>query len=53
VERIETHIRQVNPRATVIRVSATDGEGLPTWHTWVRQQRSLRRQDTLITPAIR
>ena len=38
VERIEAHIRQVNPRATVIRVSASSGEGLDAWHGWLRQQ---------------
>ena len=38
VERIEAHIHQVNPRATVIRVSATSGEGLEAWHGWLRQQ---------------
>ncbi|MFM7634182.1 MAG: hydrogenase nickel incorporation protein HypB [Cyanobacteriota bacterium] len=41
VERIEAHILQVNPRATVIRVSATSGEGLDAWHAWLRQQRAL------------
>ena len=32
IERIEAHIRQVNPRCTVLRVSATSGEGLDEWH---------------------
>lgn len=41
VERIEAHIHQVNPRATVIRVSSTSGEGLDDWHAWLRQQRGL------------
>lgn len=39
VERIELHIRQVNPKAEVIRVSASSGEGLDLWHAWLRQQR--------------
>ncbi|WP_186699413.1 hydrogenase nickel incorporation protein HypB [Cyanobium sp. NS01] len=39
VERIEAHIRQVNPRCAVIRVSATNGEGLDAWHAWLEQQR--------------
>jgi len=39
IERIEAHIRAVNPRCAVIRVSASSGEGLETWHQWVREQR--------------
>jgi hydrogenase nickel incorporation protein HypB len=38
IELIEAHIRQVNPRCTVLRVSATTGEGLDQWHGWIRQQ---------------
>lgn len=38
VERIEAHIRSVNPRCAVIRVSASSGEGLDSWHAWLRQQ---------------
>ena len=38
IEKIETHIRQVNPRCTVLRVSASSGEGLEAWHRWVRLQ---------------
>lgn len=36
VERIEDHIRQVNPRCSVIRVSASSGVGLDRWHAWLR-----------------
>ena len=50
VERIETHIRAVNPRCTVIRVSASTGEGLEAWHSWVRQQ--LAQQIAQLTPAM-
>lgn len=53
VGRIETHIRQVNPRATVICVSASSGLGLPTWHAWIRQQLSLRLSMALPVPANR
>jgi len=28
----------VNPHCTVLRVSATSGEGLAAWHSWIRQQ---------------
>jgi len=38
IDKIETHIRQVNPRCTVLRVSASSGEGLEAWHRWVRLQ---------------
>ena len=38
VERIEAHIHQVNPRCTVLRVSASSGEGLEAWHGWIRRQ---------------
>jgi len=38
IARIEAHIRQVNPHSTVLRVSATNGEGLAAWHSWIRQQ---------------
>jgi hydrogenase nickel incorporation protein HypB len=38
IERIEAHIRAVNPRCAVMRVSASSGEGLESWHGWVRQQ---------------
>jgi hydrogenase nickel incorporation protein HypB len=38
IDKIETHIRQVNPRCTVLRVSASSGEGLEAWYGWVRAQ---------------
>jgi hydrogenase nickel incorporation protein HypB len=28
----------VNPRCTVLRVSASSGEGLDAWHAWIREQ---------------
>ena len=43
VERIEAHSRQVNPRCTVLRVSASSGEGLEVWHRWLREQVVLQR----------
>ena len=42
IERIENHIRQVNPRCTVLRVSASSGEGLDAWHGWIREQISVQ-----------
>ena len=43
VERIEAHIRQVNPRCTVLRVSASSGDGLEAWHQWLREQVAAQR----------
>lgn len=40
IERIEAHIRAVNPHCVVIRVSASSGEGLEAWHGWVREQQA-------------
>jgi hydrogenase nickel incorporation protein HypB len=52
VERIEAHIRQVNPRCAVMRVSASSGEGLDAWHSWVSQQRAQRQQAVAAAPAL-
>jgi hydrogenase nickel incorporation protein HypB len=52
IERIEAHIRQVNPRCTVLRVSATSGEGLDEWHCWVHQQLADQRQSRAAAPAL-
>jgi hydrogenase nickel incorporation protein HypB len=38
VERIEAHIRQVNPHTAVLRLSATSGEGFDAWHDWLASQ---------------
>jgi len=38
VERIDAHIRQVNPRCAVIRLSASNGEGFDAWHDWLGSQ---------------
>lgn len=52
VERIEAHIGQVNPRCTVLRVSATSGEGLDEWHSWIHQQLADQRQSRAAAPAL-
>ena len=52
IERIEAHIHQVNPRCTVLRVSATNGEGLDEWHRWVHQQLADQRQSRAVAPAL-
>lgn len=40
MERLESHIRQVNPFCTVLRVSANTGAGFDAWHGWLHQQRN-------------
>ncbi|MCP9885996.1 hydrogenase nickel incorporation protein HypB [Synechococcus sp. ATX 2A4] len=35
VSRIEAHVRAVNPRAQVFRVSAGTGQGMGEWHRWL------------------
>ena len=35
LQRFEAHIREVNPRCTVLPVSATSGDGLEAWYRWV------------------
>ena len=52
IERIEAHIHQVNPRCTVLRVSATSGEGLVDWHRWVQDQLAEHRQSRPAAPAL-
>jgi hydrogenase nickel incorporation protein HypB len=34
------HARTVNPRARVFQVSATRGDGLPEWCSWLKEQRN-------------
>ena len=34
-----TALRQVNPKARVLRVSATKSDGLTDWYTWLNEQR--------------
>ena len=36
--RFFEHARQVNPDLRVIRVSATQGDGLTAWYDWIRAQ---------------
>ncbi|MBD2464043.1 hydrogenase nickel incorporation protein HypB [Oscillatoria sp. FACHB-1407] len=38
VEQIAANVRQMNPDATIIPVSAKTGEGLETWFAWVKGQ---------------
>ena len=39
VERCEDYLRQVNPDAPLLRLSATTGAGMEQWYDWLRQQR--------------
>jgi hydrogenase nickel incorporation protein HypB len=34
-DRFAEHLREINPRATLLRVSAKSGEGLETWQRWL------------------
>ncbi|HTK62411.1 MAG TPA: hydrogenase nickel incorporation protein HypB [Pseudonocardia sp.] len=36
VDRCLAGVRRVNPRAEILLVSATRGEGLPAWYDWLR-----------------
>ena len=38
VDRIINNVRQMNPHAVIIPVSAKTGEGLNTWFQWLQQQ---------------
>ncbi|MBV7296800.1 hydrogenase nickel incorporation protein HypB [Enterovibrio paralichthyis] len=35
------HIRQVNPEATILTLSATTGEGMESWYEWLAAQREI------------
>jgi hydrogenase nickel incorporation protein HypB len=37
-DRFLEHARMVNPRARVFQVSATRGDGLPEWCSWLKEQ---------------
>ena len=37
VDRLEANIKQVNPGATVMRVSAKTGEGIDAFRTWLKE----------------
>jgi hydrogenase nickel incorporation protein HypB len=50
VELAIAYARRVNPQIEVLRVSATTGEGLPDWLTWIEKGAAAaqqRRQDTV------
>ena len=38
LDLIIANVRQMNPRATIIPVSAKSGEGLERWFGWLREQ---------------
>jgi len=42
ISRIEANIRQMNPHATIIPISAKTGKGLEVWLNWLRLQLSNR-----------
>lgn len=38
IERMEANIRQINPTAKIIQVSAKTGQGLEDWFNWISSQ---------------
>mgnify|MGYP000580433770 CR=1 FL=1 len=44
IERIKQNVRQLNPHATIIPISAQTETGLAEWFAWVRQQVAQRSQ---------
>ncbi|MCS6813088.1 MAG: hydrogenase nickel incorporation protein HypB [Cyanobacteria bacterium] len=38
LEQIISNVRQINPRVTILPVSAKTGEGLDAWYAWVQRQ---------------
>lgn len=46
LERMEDHVRQINPRCGVFPVSATTGAGLEDWLVWLGQQVQSSQQPT-------
>ena len=38
LEKAFANVRLVNPDATVLQISARTGEGLQTWHNWLRKE---------------
>ena len=54
LQRFEAHIREVNPRCTVLPVSATSGDGLEAWYRWVLSSCAALRADpspSVLVPA--
>ena len=41
VDQFRCHVARVNPRATVLAVSATRGDGLTDWYDWLLGRKSL------------
>jgi hydrogenase nickel incorporation protein HypB len=40
MDQFSSYVRQVNPRASILPLSATGREGLDAWYGWLRQQRA-------------
>jgi hydrogenase nickel incorporation protein HypB len=41
LEKALANVRLVNPDATVLQISARTGEGLQTWHDWLRNEAAI------------
>ena len=44
IERIQDHVRAINPHATIIPISVKTGEGLGDWHRWLEHHLAHQRQ---------
>ncbi|MCG9891388.1 MAG: hydrogenase nickel incorporation protein HypB [Thermosynechococcaceae cyanobacterium MS004] len=51
VDRIIANVRQMNPHATIIPLSAKSGEGFETWLSWLKAQVNLRKSQKPSTSA--
>lgn len=51
VSRFENQVRQLNPQARVIRLSATHGDNLAAWYDWLRGIHGIAGNSENATPA--
>jgi hydrogenase nickel incorporation protein HypB len=38
-----SNIRTVNPRAEILQLSASTGDGIDTWYRWIEDRAAIRR----------
>ncbi len=41
LQRVLADIHTINPNAQILELSATTGEGMPAWYTWLREQKKI------------
>ena len=49
-DRFHTQLRRVNPTADVLAVSATRGEGLAGWYSWLGERRGSLARGARVAP---